>query len=64
MPLTLALREQSDGGLPVVLSAPEDAAAAALTSAAKRLIAMDTAVLPMASVAAPAKPVGMSLPMV
>lgn len=63
VPLTLALREQSDGGLPVVLSAPEDAAAVALTSAAKRLIAMDTAVLPMASVAAPAKPVGMSLPM-
>ncbi|WP_249011657.1 Mrp/NBP35 family ATP-binding protein [Conexibacter sp. DBS9H8] len=63
VPLTLALREQSDGGLPVVFSAPEDAAAVALTSAAKRLIAMDTAVLPMASVAAPAKPVGMSLPM-
>ena len=71
VPLTMALREQSDGGLPVVLSDPADAAAQAITQIAGRLIAMT----PVAPVALPmmaaepeptlavVKPVGMSLPM-
>jgi ATP-binding protein involved in chromosome partitioning len=70
VPLTMALREQSDGGLPVVLANPRDAAAQAITAIAGRLIAMTPVALPMmaaeptAAVAAPAaKPVGMSLPM-
>jgi len=70
VPLTMALREQSDGGLPVVLFDPADAAAQAITSIARRLIAMTPVVLPMMAAepdtAAPepsAKPVGMSLPM-
>jgi ATP-binding protein involved in chromosome partitioning len=70
VPLTMALREQSDGGLPVVLANPADAAAQAITAIAARLIAMTPVELPMMAaepepaVAAPAaKPVGMSLPM-
>ncbi|MDE3130471.1 MAG: Mrp/NBP35 family ATP-binding protein [Acidobacteriota bacterium] len=71
VPLTLALREQSDGGLPVVLADPQDAAAQAITQIAQRLIAMTPVTLPMmaasasepAPAAAAAKPAGMSLPM-
>jgi ATP-binding protein involved in chromosome partitioning len=72
VPLTMALREQSDGGLPVVLANPRDAAAQAITQIAGRLIAMTPVALPMMAavdsepeplaVVAP-KPVGMSLPM-
>jgi ATP-binding protein involved in chromosome partitioning len=69
VPLTMSLREQSDGGLPVVLANPQDAAAQAITQIAQRLIAMTPVVLPMMAAepepAAPVapKPVGMSLPM-
>ncbi len=67
VPLTMSLREQSDGGLPVVLANPQDGAAQAITEIARRLIAMTPVALPMMEaepepVAAP-KPVGMSLPM-
>ena len=73
VPLTMSLREQSDGGLPVVLANPADAAAQAIVAIAERLIAMTPAApvaLPMmaaepepAVAAAAPKPVGMSLPM-
>jgi ATP-binding protein involved in chromosome partitioning len=68
IPLTMALRRQSDGGLPVVLSTPEDAAAQAIIRTAARLISRDGGIaLPMAAEPAAAqeaaKPVGMSLPM-
>jgi ATP-binding protein involved in chromosome partitioning len=67
IPLTMALREQSDGGLPVVLSSPEDPAARAITSAAARLVALNGGLaLPMAAEPAEpvaVKPMGMSLPM-
>lgn len=72
VPLTMALREQSDNGLPVVLANPADAAALAVTQIAQRLIELTPAApvsLPMAAEPAPAltvlppKPVGMSLPM-
>ena len=72
VPLTMALREQSDSGLPVVLANPADAAALAVTQIAQRLIALTPAApvsLPMAAEPTPAltvlppKPVGMSLPM-
>ncbi|MGH2835269.1 MAG: Mrp/NBP35 family ATP-binding protein [Solirubrobacteraceae bacterium] len=69
VPLTMALREQSDGGLPVVLANPADAAAQALTQIAARLIALDPVELPMMApdepepVAAAPTAVGMSLPM-
>jgi ATP-binding protein involved in chromosome partitioning len=67
VPLTMALREQSDAGVPVVFSDPDDAAAQALTQAARGLIASSPVNLPMmmpSAVPAPAsKPVGMSLPM-
>jgi ATP-binding protein involved in chromosome partitioning len=69
IPLTMALREQSDGGLPVVLSTPGDPAAVALTRTAARLIGLDGIALPMLAEPEPepapavVKPVGMSLPM-
>ncbi len=66
VPLTMALREQSDAGLPVVLADPNDAAAQAIDNIAQRLIAMTPVDLPMMAAApqpAETKPVGMSLPM-
>ena len=68
IPLTMSLREQADGGLPVVFSNPEDAAAQAITQVAKRQIAMTPVELPVLStISVPepvaAKPLGMSLPM-
>ncbi len=67
VPLTMALREQSDAGVPVVLSDPDDPAAQALRHAARGLIALSPVALPVMQAApqtasAP-KPAGMSLPM-
>jgi ATP-binding protein involved in chromosome partitioning len=66
VPLTLALREQSDNGLPIVFSNPDDSAAQAIRYAAQGLIALSPVELPVMQEPAPAaapKPVGMSLPM-
>ncbi|MGI8902271.1 MAG: Mrp/NBP35 family ATP-binding protein [Solirubrobacteraceae bacterium] len=64
VPLTMALREQSDAGIPVVLSDPDDPAAQALRHAARGVIAMTPIALPVMQASPPAsKPVGMSLPM-
>ncbi|HWD66027.1 MAG TPA: Mrp/NBP35 family ATP-binding protein [Solirubrobacteraceae bacterium] len=70
VPLTMTLREQSDSGLPVVFSDPDDPAAQAVRRAARGLIALGGIDLPMVAEAAgvvggneSAKPVGMSLPM-
>ncbi len=78
VPLTMPLREQSDGGVPLVLEDPDDAASQAIRHVARGLIAMapDTPVelpvlplvevAPLAGASIPAdssKPVGMSLPM-
>jgi ATP-binding protein involved in chromosome partitioning len=66
IPLTMALRRQSDAGAPVVFSDPDDAASQALRQAARGLIAMTPIELPVMQAPAPAaapKPVGMSLPM-
>jgi ATP-binding protein involved in chromosome partitioning len=66
VPLTMALREQSDAGIPVVLADPEDPAAQALRHGARGLIALSPIELPVMQAPAPAaapKPVGMSLPM-
>jgi ATP-binding protein involved in chromosome partitioning len=63
IPLTMALRQHADSGLPVVFSVPEDPAAQAVTRAAARLIALDGIPLPMAAEPEPIKPLGMSLPM-
>jgi ATP-binding protein involved in chromosome partitioning len=66
VPLTMALREHADTGLPVVLSDPDDPAAQALAHAARGVIALTPLELPVMQTAAPAdgpKPVGMSLPM-
>jgi len=66
VPLTMALREQSDAGVPVVFSDPDDPAAQALRHGARGLIAMSPIELPVMqapSPAAPPPPAGMSLPM-
>src|SRR5690242_1626735 len=66
VPLTMGLREQSDAGVPVVFSDPDDPAAQALHHAARGLIALSPVELPVMQMPAPAaapKPVGMSLPM-
>jgi ATP-binding protein involved in chromosome partitioning len=66
VPLTMALREQSDAGIPVVLSDPDDPAAQAIRHGARGLIALSPVELPVMQAPAPAaapKPVGMSLPM-
>jgi ATP-binding protein involved in chromosome partitioning len=66
VPLTVTLREQSDAGVPVVFSDPEDPAAQALKHGARGLIALSPIELPVMQAPAPAaapKPVGMSLPM-
>jgi ATP-binding protein involved in chromosome partitioning len=66
VPLTMALREQSDAGTPVVLADPDDPAAQALRQGARGVIALSPIELPVMQAAAPAaapKPVGMSLPM-
>ena len=66
VPLTMALREQSDAGVPIVVSDPDDPAAQALAHAARGLIALSPIELPVMQTPAPAaapKPVGMSLPM-
>src|SRR6201996_6634566 len=66
VPLTIGLREQSDAGLPIVFSDPDDPAAQALHHAARGLIALSPIELPVMQMPAPAaapKPAGMSLPM-
>jgi ATP-binding protein involved in chromosome partitioning len=66
VPLTMGLREQSDAGVPLVFSDPDDPAAQALAHAARGLIALSPVELPVMQMPAPAaapKPVGMSLPM-
>jgi ATP-binding protein involved in chromosome partitioning len=66
VPLTMALREQSDAGTPLVAVKPDDPAAQAIRQAARGLVAMSPIELPVMQAPSPAaapKPVGMSLPM-
>src|SRR4051812_12144322 len=68
VPLTMALRAQSDAGVPLVAVAPDDPAAQAVRHAARGLEAIAPPApiaLPTLSVvqAGPPQPVGMSLPM-
>jgi ATP-binding protein involved in chromosome partitioning len=65
VPLTTALREAADSGLPVVLADPDDPAAQAIRQAARGLLALGGIELPMAAAmpSGPPKPVGMALPM-
>ncbi len=66
VPLTMGLREQSDAGVPLVFSDPDDPAAQAIRQGARGLIALSPVELPVMQDPAPAaapKPAGMSLPM-
>jgi ATP-binding protein involved in chromosome partitioning len=66
VPLTMPLREQSDAGIPLVLTDPDDPASQAIRQAARGLLAlapMELPVLQAPAAAAAPQPVGMSLPM-
>jgi ATP-binding protein involved in chromosome partitioning len=66
VPLTMALREQADAGVPLIEADADDAAAQAIRHAARGLIAlmpMQPVELPVMQEPEPAAPVGMSLPM-
>ncbi len=72
VPLTMPLRAQADGGLPLVIVDPDDPASQAIRQVARGLIAVAPVALPVLPLvevspsAPPAenlKPVGMSLPM-
>jgi ATP-binding protein involved in chromosome partitioning len=69
VPLTMALREQADAGVPLIEADADDPAAQAVRQAARGLIALmpmqpvELPVLQAPEPAAPAAPVGMSLPM-
>jgi ATP-binding protein involved in chromosome partitioning len=66
IPLTMPLRKQSDAGMPLVLSDPDDPAAQALRQCARGVIALSPIELPVMQAPSPAaapKPAGMSLPM-
>jgi ATP-binding protein involved in chromosome partitioning len=68
VPLTMPLRAQADAGVPLVAHDPDDPAAQAIRSAARGLIALTPAPLPVLNVvpATPTggpAPAGMSLPM-
>ena len=66
VPLTMALREQSDLGTPLVYSDPDDPAAQAVRQTARGVIALSPIELPVMQAPAPAaapEPAGMSLPM-
>jgi ATP-binding protein involved in chromosome partitioning len=66
VPLTMPLREQSDAGVPLTISDPDDPAAVAVMQAARGIIALSPVELPVMQAPAPAaapQPVGMSLPM-
>jgi ATP-binding protein involved in chromosome partitioning len=73
VPLTMPLRAQADGGVPLVIEDPDDPASQAIRQVARGMIAMaptQLPVLPVLEITPPApepdasrKPVGMSLPM-
>ncbi len=69
VPLTMPLREQADAGEPLVFTDPDDAAAQSVRHAARGLLAIFPAKLPVLQVApagdplAEPPPAGMSLPM-
>jgi len=74
VPLTMPLREQADGGLPLVIENPDDPAAQAIRQVARGVIALAPEQAPVALPTLPLvqvvpagaggdKPVGMSLPM-
>jgi ATP-binding protein involved in chromosome partitioning len=63
VPLTMPLRATSDAGTPLVEVDPDDPAAQAARQAARGIIAMTPAGLPMIQPPGPPQPVGMSLPM-
>jgi ATP-binding protein involved in chromosome partitioning len=63
IPLTLALRETADAGLPLVEVNPDDPAAQAVRQAARGIVAITPVELPVMQAPSPPQPVGMSLPM-
>jgi ATP-binding protein involved in chromosome partitioning len=63
VPLTMPLRAQSDAGVPLVFSDPDDPASQAIQHAARGIVALSPVELPVMQAPSPPKPAGMSLPM-
>jgi ATP-binding protein involved in chromosome partitioning len=63
VPLTMPLREQSDAGVPLLESDPDDPAAQAIRHAARGIIAMTPVELPIMQPPPEPQPAGLSLPM-
>jgi ATP-binding protein involved in chromosome partitioning len=63
IPLTMAVRETADAGIPLVEVNPDDPAAQAIRQAARGLVAITPIELPVMQAPSPPRPVGMSLPM-
>jgi ATP-binding protein involved in chromosome partitioning len=60
VPLTMPLREQADAGLPLVFTDPDDPAAQSIRHAARGLVALFPAELPMLQAVPAASPDGPS----
>src|SRR5919198_2879485 len=62
VPLTMPLRAQSDAGVPLVFSDPDDPASQAIQHAARGIVALSPVELPVMQAPSPPKPAGMSPP--
>ena len=56
VPLTMPLREQSDAGVPLVVTDPDDPASQAIRQTARGIIALSPVELPVLAMAAPSPP--------
>jgi ATP-binding protein involved in chromosome partitioning len=63
IPLTMALRETADAGIPLIEVNPDDPAAQAVRQAARGIVAITPIELPVMQAPSPPQPLGISLPM-
>ena len=63
IPLTMAVRETADAGIPLIEVNPDDPAAQAIRQAARGIVAITPIELPVMQEPSPPRPLGISLPM-
>jgi ATP-binding protein involved in chromosome partitioning len=63
IPLTMAVRETADAGIPLIEVNPDDPAAQAIRQAARGIVAITPIELPVMQEPSPPQPLGISLPM-